>query len=184
MSVNSKMTAIADKIRSLLGITGTMGLDAMATNLGTEQTNVANAFTAVGNKGGTVPSSKVSGNLASAINSIPAGVTVQIKTGTVTGVSGSAKTVSCGFKPDAVFFTGTLPQGGKAVHAGVAFTEKNSTSMDTLFSGSSTSYIFSHLTVGQTSTGFTVKGIRYNTSLQQSNESNRSLSYIAIKYTE
>lgn len=35
MSVNSKMTAIADKIRSLLGLTGIMGLDAMANNLGT-----------------------------------------------------------------------------------------------------------------------------------------------------
>ena len=57
MSVNSKMTAIADKIRSLLGITGAMGLDAMATNLETEQTNVASAFSAVGDKGGTVPSS-------------------------------------------------------------------------------------------------------------------------------
>ena len=34
MSVNSKMTAIADKIRALLGITGAMGMDAMATNLG------------------------------------------------------------------------------------------------------------------------------------------------------
>jgi hypothetical protein len=33
MSVNAKLTAIADKIRSLLGITDTMGLDAMATNL-------------------------------------------------------------------------------------------------------------------------------------------------------
>lgn len=33
MSVNSKMTAIADKIRALLGLSGTMGLDAMATNL-------------------------------------------------------------------------------------------------------------------------------------------------------
>lgn len=33
MSVNSKMTAIADAIRSLLGITGTLGLDAMATKL-------------------------------------------------------------------------------------------------------------------------------------------------------
>lgn len=71
MSVNSKMTAIADTIRALLGLSGTMGLDAMATNLGTEQTNIANAFTAVGNKGGAVPSSKVSGNLASAIASIP-----------------------------------------------------------------------------------------------------------------
>ena len=33
MSVNSKMTAIADKIRSLLGISGALGMDAMATNL-------------------------------------------------------------------------------------------------------------------------------------------------------
>jgi hypothetical protein len=33
MSVATKMTAIADKIRSLLGITGVMGLDAMASNL-------------------------------------------------------------------------------------------------------------------------------------------------------
>lgn len=34
MSVNTKMTAIADKIRSLLGLTGKMGLDAMGSNLG------------------------------------------------------------------------------------------------------------------------------------------------------
>ena len=34
MSVNSKMTAIADEIRELSGTTGTMGLDAMATNVG------------------------------------------------------------------------------------------------------------------------------------------------------
>ena len=33
MSVNSSMTAIADKIRSLLGLTGTMGLDAMSGHL-------------------------------------------------------------------------------------------------------------------------------------------------------
>lgn len=35
MSVNSKMTAIADKIRTLLGISGKLGMDAMSTNLGT-----------------------------------------------------------------------------------------------------------------------------------------------------
>lgn len=33
MSVNSKMTAIADAIRNLLDISGTMGLDAMASNI-------------------------------------------------------------------------------------------------------------------------------------------------------
>lgn len=38
MSVNSKMTAIAEKIRSLLGISGKLGLDAMDSNLGTAVT--------------------------------------------------------------------------------------------------------------------------------------------------
>lgn len=40
MSVNSAMTAIADKIRALLGISGTMGLDKMSTNLQTAVTTV------------------------------------------------------------------------------------------------------------------------------------------------
>lgn len=40
MSFKSKMTIIADKIRTLLGITETMGLDAMAENIQTAQTEV------------------------------------------------------------------------------------------------------------------------------------------------
>lgn len=40
MSVSDKMTAIANKIRALLGISGVMGLDDMATNLTTTQNNV------------------------------------------------------------------------------------------------------------------------------------------------
>lgn len=118
------------------------------------------------------------------LGSIPAGVTVQVKTGTVTGVSGTAKTVSCGFKPDAVFFTGRDPFMQSGIHCGVAFTEANVTSMTTLFASSSTSYIFSALTVGQTSSGFSVSGQRLSTSGTQTNESNRYLNYIAIKYTE
>ena len=44
MSVNSKMTAIADPIRELTGESGTMGLDAMASNLNevTEEVDVQN----------------------------------------------------------------------------------------------------------------------------------------------
>lgn len=41
MSVNSKMTAIANQIRSLLGLTDRIGLDAMATNLNTANSEVA-----------------------------------------------------------------------------------------------------------------------------------------------
>ena len=40
MSVHSKMTAIANNIRNLLGISGTMGLDAMATNIDKAVTEV------------------------------------------------------------------------------------------------------------------------------------------------
>ena len=123
-------------------------------------------------------------SIFSILGSNKGGVTVQVKTGTVTGVSGTAKTVNLGFKPDAVFFTATVPTYNSKVHAGVAFTEDNVTSMDTFICGASSSYVSSILTVGQTSTGFTVKGVRINTSFQTSNESNRSLSYIAIKYTE
>ena len=40
MSVNSKMTAIANKIRTMLGLTGKMGLDDMANNLDAAQNEV------------------------------------------------------------------------------------------------------------------------------------------------
>lgn len=40
MSLKTKMTAIADKIRTLLGITDAMGLDAMANNIQTAQNEV------------------------------------------------------------------------------------------------------------------------------------------------
>ena len=184
MSVSSELTAIANKIRALLGLTGTMGLSDMNTNLGAEQTNIANAYEAISNMGGTVPSSQISGGLATAINSIPKGATVQVKTGTVTGVSGSAKTVKCGFKADAVFFTGSNPYGESIYHGGVALTAKNVTSAKMLFAAPSTSYIYSIFEVKQTSEGFSVAGVRISTSGSQSNESNRSLDYIAIKYTE
>jgi hypothetical protein len=49
MSVNSKMTAIADEIRELSGTTGAMGLDAMASTLNTENTNFASNLSAQNN---------------------------------------------------------------------------------------------------------------------------------------
>lgn len=183
MSVNSEMTAIADKIRALLGLSGTMGLDAMATNLETEQTNIANAFTAVGNKGGTIPSSKVSGNLATAINSIPEGATIDktdVKS-VSTNTSGSVN-VSCGFKPDAVFLKATSSYQNGVSFGGINFTELGVTSGSVMMTGSSSSYAFSNFTVTQQSSGFSVSAKRYNTSLSASNDSNRSFSYVAIKY--
>lgn len=146
--------------------------------------DLASVADRIRSKGGTTSPIAFPDGFNTAVDAISTGVTVQVKTGTVTGVSGTAKTVNLGFKPDAVFFTGTAPSYNTKIHAGVAFMEANVTSMDTYFVPSSTSYIFSTLTVAQTSTGFTVKGVRINASFQTSNESNRSLSYIAIKYTE
>ena len=73
MSVNDKMTAIADKIRTLVGATGTMGLDAMATNVGTANTAVASAITALTDKGVTVPDGTNVTGLAELISAIEAG---------------------------------------------------------------------------------------------------------------
>lgn len=133
----------------------------------------------------------VSGNIKSGVSifgvtgSLENGAEVKVATGTVTGVSGSDKTVDCGFKPDAVFFTGTNPNNSNApIHAGIAFTEAKVTSMNAIFAPPSTSYILSQFTVNQTSTGFQIYGVRMNMSFQVSNESNRSVNYIAIKYTE
>jgi hypothetical protein len=40
MSVNAKMTAIADEVRELVGITSTLSLDAIASNLDNANTEV------------------------------------------------------------------------------------------------------------------------------------------------
>jgi hypothetical protein len=41
MSVNSKMTALADEIRELSGTEDTMGLDAMANRVGEANTDIS-----------------------------------------------------------------------------------------------------------------------------------------------
>ena len=87
MSVDSKMTAIADKIRGLLGLTGEMGLDAMETNLTTEQANIDAALAAIADKGVTVPDGSTSDALAALIESIEAGGGGNIVAGSFTPTS-------------------------------------------------------------------------------------------------
>lgn len=69
-TVNEKMTAIADQIRTLIGATGAMGLDAMATNLTTANSAVASAKTAITDKGVSVPEDTGVDDLAALIASI------------------------------------------------------------------------------------------------------------------
>lgn len=189
MSINTKMTAIANQIRALLGLSGTMGLDAMATNLATEQTNVNNAFTAVNSKGGTVPSSKVSGNLAAAINSIPNGVTVQRKSGTFTTNSSGNATVNCGFKPDLVYISLGESEDGYLYSASAAFAEETRSgtvniTMWAISEVSGTSTRSEDMYVSQTTNGFSVL-VTYKDFIDFSNgnTSSKTFNYTAVKYT-
>ena len=70
MSINNKMTTIADKIRGLIGSSEKMGLDAMATNLDIEKNHIDAALNAVANRGVVIPNGSNSGNLSGLINSI------------------------------------------------------------------------------------------------------------------
>lgn len=140
--------------------------------------NVANAFTAVGNKGGTVPSAKVSGNLATAINTIPSGVTVQRKSGTVK----SAQTINCGFKPDLVVLRNTEAGADGWYHPAFAFTAMN---METLLAQAEITDGFYYFSVTQTTTGFKCNYVNFYDFDWNWSGSNYtgSFDYTAVKYT-
>ena len=184
MSVQTKMTAIADKIRALLGITGAMGLDEMATNLAAEQSNLANAFSAVSSKGGTVSSALISTNLASAIESIPEGVTVQRKAGSFTTNTSGAATVNCGFQPDIVVITSSdLVYSGHEYQLCYAFAEKVTSSPNGIAAYGKT-YATVAGTITRTTTGFSISGLTgYSASWSGTAMRNKSFSYMAVKYS-
>lgn len=73
MSVNSEMTAIADLIRGLRGVSGKMGLDAMKGHLQDEQDGLDSALAALTEKGVTVPDGTKVDGLAALIAAIEAG---------------------------------------------------------------------------------------------------------------
>lgn len=82
MSVNSKMTAIADQVRTLQGGTGKLGLDAMATQVGAANSTV------------TAQASLIS-QIASALEGKAAGGgELQHATGTATGSGDTTFTVT------------------------------------------------------------------------------------------
>lgn len=70
---DTTLTGIADKIRSLLGLTGKMSPAQMQTNLTTEQANITAALAALTEKGVTVPAGANSNALAALIAAIESG---------------------------------------------------------------------------------------------------------------
>lgn len=70
---DTTLTGIADKIRPLLGLTGTMTPEQMQTNLTTEQANITAALAALAEKGVEVPEGANSNALAGLIAAIESG---------------------------------------------------------------------------------------------------------------
>jgi hypothetical protein len=177
--VNTKMKAIADKIRSILGITGKMGLDAMASNLETEQSNIAAAFTSIESKGGAVPESKVSGNLASAILGIPEGAEIKRTTGTFSAKGGSV-TVDCGFAPDLFYFTTSGTEKGYLMTGCIAFEAANQTKLNTTTWDIQENIIDAFAT--RSENGVSISMITYDSTWDEINYPG-TFSYVAVKYT-
>lgn len=79
---DTTLTNLADKVRALRSTNDTLTFDEMSSNLETERTNLTNSFTALENKGVTVPDGANSDVLADLITSISSGT--KIETGTMT----------------------------------------------------------------------------------------------------
>jgi hypothetical protein len=149
--------------------------------------NVSAAFTAIGNKGGTVPNSKVSGNLASAINSIPEGVAVQRKTGTFTTDSNGIATVDCGFQPDYVVVRadGVTASDGSFYETNLTFPlcECQGLSEYLNTTAGSNRYVYIDAYMMALNSGFDIQLYQIGWDWAWSLISEESFDYVAIKYT-
>lgn len=116
MSVQSKMTAIADATRALDGSTAKLTLDGIASKLGVEKTNVTAALAAIAEKGVTVPDGSTSDALAGLIASIEAGgAKVALGTYVPTSNVANAKIAhNLGVIPDLVLYWIGNRSGGKS----------------------------------------------------------------------
>lgn len=187
------LISIADKIRNLTGIDETMNLDAMVSSLETEYVNVSNAFTAIENKGGTIPSSKISADLETAVNSIPDYVPVQRAEGSVTINNDENKNtyVDCGFKPDIVLIKDLIYTSANNVVTGYQLTAfiaerlQGINYMSDGYTGTETDgWVHYYVEIYPTDNGFRLYNLYY---YDQNNTyyagAGQVLNYVAIKYT-
>lgn len=123
-TVNKKMTAIADEVRSLLGVTGVMGLDTIESNLNTANSSVTAAMNSLMNKGAVIPSDANVTSLSSIIESIQIGGGLKYTSGKISFNSdyyvssgdGTAVTHNLGVVPEAIFIRISASRLDSIVH--------------------------------------------------------------------
>lgn len=133
-------------------------------------------------KGGTSEILSFPDGMKTAIDAISKGATVNVITSSYKTDSIGSATVNCGFKPDAVLLTASNDEDTS--YGGVGFTGFNQISGGVLLVGPTTNYAYAYHKLTQSSNGFSVSATRYSLSFKSSNDSSRTIDYVAIKYTE
>ena len=123
MSVNSKMTAIADNIRAMTGLSGLIGLDDMA------------AYVGRANEGITMERDLINQIIAALEGKAAGGgSSVQTAEGQITPENYKA-TIDCGFLPNAIFFDFGYANGAYLVAGTVIYQGRSSMAMGTSTGG-------------------------------------------------
>ena len=188
MSIKTKMTAIADKLRAMLGTTDSLTLDGMAASLDTQAAQVAASFSAVAEKGGTVPVSQLASTLPDAIRTIPSGVEVQTASGSFTTTTKGVGTINCGFQPDLiVLYVSTTTVDGVRYenNLSLAIAERKQTSGHTLnnLSWYDDANLMEVELTSLSGSGATLLLAGYDASWNYGYASRRTFSWKAVKYT-
>lgn len=149
------LTGIADKIRPLLGLTGTMTPEQMQTNLTTEQANIAAALAALAEKGVEVPEGANSNALAGLIAAIESGG-AKVASGTVTPANNNSITIEHGLgeKPNVFFWFGQDFVNHTKTEGSGGFYVTSRGSSDVVCGGYYNGCAFYVQTVGSLSTNF------------------------------
>lgn len=140
------LTALADEIRVLSGAEGTMGLDAMKSNVNTANSAVSAALSALVDKGVDVPDGSNVSGLAELIGMIESGG--KVATGTFTPADTTSDiTITHGFGEMPVFFI-ALPEDSYNYSSGKSMYQKRFVFLYKSSGATSDAYAWAHDTIG------------------------------------
>lgn len=140
-------------------------------------------------KGGTTEQLPWPDGFKAAVEAISTGVNVQKKSGRfTTNYIGAATVSNLGFKPDFVAIDGGTLTGGSAsgasMFAGAAFEAGNKTKCAVVITPANVyNHVMTSIVLTQESGGFSVTAKDLSSSFEESICANRTLNYVAVKYT-